>query len=147
MAAKQVAAATHKVFINRREGFIGTGLKKDELLAECSDLDEIIAFCADGHFKVNKVTEKVFIGKNILEARVFTGGDAETLYHVVYQAGRGGPIYAKRFPIPSITRDREYDLTKGVKSSRILHISVNPPGSEETVQVVLKPEAKGRKKS
>lgn len=145
--AKAVAAATHKLYINRREGFLGTSLKKDELLMECTDLDEVLVFTRDGHFKVVKVSEKVFIGKNIIEARIFTRGDSETIYHVIYQEGRGGPIYAKRFPIPSVTRDRDYDLTKGSKGSRILYLSANLPDGHEMVEVILNAGKRSRNSS
>lgn len=144
--AKAVAVMNQKVYINRREGFIGTGLKKDEFLVECSDLDEIIAFTKDGQCMVSKVTDKTFFGKNILYAGIFTRGDDKTIYHVIYQDGRGGPSYKKRFAMPSVTRGRQYDLTRGTKGSRLWHFSVNPGGGREVVEVTLKKEAKTRNK-
>ena len=142
--AKAVAVANQKLYVNRREGFIGTGLKKDEFVVECSELDEIISFNKDGSFQVTKVAEKTFVGKNILEVKLFERGDKETLYHVIYQDGKGGPIYAKRFPISSVTRDREYDLTKGTKGSRLLHLSINPAGAGETVTLTFKDKKTGK---
>ncbi|NRA63785.1 MAG: DNA gyrase/topoisomerase IV subunit A [Pseudobacteriovorax sp.] len=136
--AKAVVVANQKLYVNRREGFVGTALKKDEFVTDCSDLDEIISFCKDGKFQVTKVSDKTFIGKQVLDVRIFTRGDKDTIYHVLYQDGKDGPIYAKRFPISSITRDRSYDLTKGAKGSRILHLSSNEFGANEVVELHLK---------
>ena len=144
--ARAVAAVNQKVYINRREGFVGTNLKKDEFLMECSDLDEIIAFTKDGQCMVSKVSDKTFYGKNIVHVGIFNRGDDNTVYHVIYQDGRGGPSYKKRFSMPAATRDRQYDLTRGSKGSRILHFSVNPNGGNEVVEVCLKPESKARNK-
>src|SRR5882724_4197877 len=135
--AKQVAIANTKLYVNREEGFIGTGLKKDELLFECSDLDDIIAFARNGVMKVVKVTDKVFIGKDILHAAVFQKNDERTTYNMIYADGRGGVSYAKRFNVTGITRDKEYDLTRGDEKSKVHYLSVNPNGEAETVKIVL----------
>ena len=142
--AKAVAVANQKIYVNRREGFIGTSLKKDEFVTDCSELDEIIVFLKDGHFQVTKVAEKTFIGKNIIKVRLFERGDKGTLYHVIYQDGKGGPIYAKKFPVSSVTRDREYDLTRGSKGSRLLHLSINPAGAGEVVNITFKDKKTGK---
>src|SRR5213078_3197204 len=110
--AKQVAIANTRLYVNREEGFIGTSLRKDEFLFECSDLDDIIAFSRNGVMKVVKVTDKVFIGKDILHAAVFQKNDERTTYNMIYTDGASGVSYGKRFNVTSITRDKEYDLTK-----------------------------------
>ncbi|MET0394713.1 MAG: DNA gyrase/topoisomerase IV subunit A, partial [Chitinophagaceae bacterium] len=137
--AKQVAIANTKVYVNREEGFIGTGLKKDELLFECSDLDDIIAFAKNGIMKVVKVTEKVFIGKDILHAAVFQKNDERTTYNMVYVDGKTGVSFAKRFNVTGVTRDKEYDLTKGSEKSKVHYLTVNPNGEAEVVRITLSP--------
>jgi topoisomerase-4 subunit A len=142
--AKQVAIANTKLYVNREEGFIGTGLKKDELLFECSDLDDIIVFARRGIMKVVKVAEKTFIGKDILHAAVFQKNDERTTYNMIYADGRGGVSYAKRFNVTGVTRDKEYDLTKGDEKSKVHYLSVNPNGEAETVKIVLSPASSAR---
>lgn len=142
--AKQVAIANTKLYINREEGFIGTGLKKDEFLFECSDLDDIIAFAKNGVMKVVKVTDKVFIGKDILHAAVFQKNDERTTYNMIYTDGKGGISYAKRFNVTGVTRDKEYDLTRGDEKSRVHYLSVNPNGEAETVRIILSPASSAR---
>ncbi|MFN4313538.1 MAG: DNA gyrase/topoisomerase IV subunit A [Chitinophagaceae bacterium] len=144
--AKQVAIANTKLYINRADGFIGTGLKKDELLFECSDLDDIIAITRRGIMKVVKVQEKVFIGKDILHAAVFQKNDERTTYNMIYSDGKAGVSYAKRFNVTGITRDREYDLTKGDEKSKVHYLSVNPNGEAELVKILLTPGSAARNK-
>lgn len=142
--AKQVAIANTKLYINRDEGFIGTSLKKDEFLTECSALDDIIVFTKRGLMKVVKVSDKVFIGKDIIHAALFVKTDDRVTYNMIYSDGKSGISYAKRFHVTGITRDKEYDLTKGQEKSRILYFSVNPNGEAETVKVLLTPGSKAR---
>lgn len=144
--AKQVAIANTRLYINRDEGFIGTSLKKDEFLVECSDLDDIIAFTRRGAMKVVKVQDKVFIGKDILHAAVFRKGDDRTTYNMIYTDGDTGVSYAKRFNVTGVTRDKEYDLTKGHDKSKVHYLSVNPNGEAEVVRVVLSPGCTARNK-
>src|SRR5688572_510117 len=144
--AKQVAIANTKIYMNREEGFIGTGLKKDELLFECSDLDDIIVFTKRGIMKVVKVQEKVFIGKDILHAAVFQKNDERTTYNMLYADGKGGVSYAKRFNVTGVTRDKVYDLTKGDEKSKVHYLSVNPNGEAEVVKIVLTPGSSAHKK-
>ncbi len=142
--AKQVAIANTKLYVNREEGFIGTGLKKDELLFECSDLDDIIVFAKRGIMKVVKVSDKTFIGKDILHAAVFQKNDERTTYNMIYSDGKGGVSYAKRFNVTGVTRDKEYDLTKGDEKSKVHYLSVNPNGEAEVVKIVLTPGCSAR---
>ena len=142
--AKNVAIANTKLYVNREEGFIGTGLKKDELLFECSDLDDIIVFAKRGIMKVVKVSDKTFIGKDILHAAVFQKNDERTTYNMIYSDGKGGLSYAKRFNVTGVTRDKEYDLTKGDEKSKIHYLSVNPNGEAEVVKIVLTPGCAAR---
>ncbi len=138
--AATVAEANEKLYINREEGFIGTALKKDEYLCSCSSLDDIIIFYRDGRYKVVKVQDKIFVGKNILYVNVFKRNDARTIYNVIYQNGKGGVYFMKRFNVTGITRDREYNLTQGAPGSRIVWFSANPNGEAEIVKVTLKPK-------
>ncbi len=135
--AKHVAIANTKLFVNRAEGFIGTGLKKDELLFECSDLDDIIVFAKRGIMKVVKVSDKAFIGKEILHAAVFQKNDERTTYNMIYLDGATGMSYAKRFNVTGVTRDKEYDLTKGHDKSKIHYFTANLNGEAEVVKIVL----------
>jgi topoisomerase-4 subunit A len=144
--AKQVAIANTRLYINRDEGFIGTSLKKDEFLVECSDLDDIIAFTRRGTMKVVKVQDKVFIGKDILHAAVFRKGDERTTYNMIYTDGGSGVSFAKRFNVTGVTRDKEYDLTKGHDKSKVHYLSVNPNGEAEVVRVILSPSCSARNK-
>ncbi|HIX86691.1 MAG TPA: DNA gyrase/topoisomerase IV subunit A [Candidatus Parabacteroides intestinigallinarum] len=138
--ATKVVEANEKLYINRQEGFIGMSLKKDEFICNCSDIDDVIIFYRDGTYKVVKVADKMFVGKDILYVNVFKRNDNRTIYNVVYRDGKHGYNYIKRFAITSINRDKEYDLTKGTEGSRILYFSANPNGEAETVKVILKPK-------
>jgi topoisomerase-4 subunit A len=144
--AKHVAIANTRLYWNKDEGFIGTSLKKDEFLFECSDLDDIIAFTKGGVMKVVKVAEKVFIGKDILYAAIFRKGDERTTYNMIYLDGKSGISYAKRFNVTGVTRDKEYDLTKGSERSKTHYLSVNPNGEAEVVRVLLSPNCTARQK-
>lgn len=138
--AAQVAEANEKLYINREEGFIGTALKKDEFVCNCSSIDEIIIFYRDGRYKVVKVAEKLFVDKNIIHINVFKRGDERTIYNAIYQDGKGGTFYMKRFAVTGITRDKEYNLTMGAPGSRVTWFSANPNGEAEIVKVTLKPK-------
>lgn len=138
--ASRVAEANEKLYINREEGFIGTTLKKDEPLFSCSMLDDVIIFYNDGTYKVVRVAEKLFVGKNIRHIGLFTRNDSRTIYNVIYQDGRGGTYYMKRFAVTGITRDKIYNLTPGKPGSRITWFSANPNGEAEVVKVILKPK-------
>lgn len=135
--AKHVAIANTKLYVNREDGFIGTGLKKDELLFECSDLDDIIAITRRGTLKVVKVAEKSFIGKDIIHVALFQKNDERTTYNMIYADGKGGISYAKRFTVTGVTRDKEYDLTKGDEKSKVHYLSVNANGEAELVTILL----------
>ena len=135
--ATKVAEANQKLYINRQEGFIGMGLKKDEFVCNCSDIDDIIIFFKDGKYKVVRVADKLFVGKNIQYVGVFKKSDTRTIYNVVYRDGRQGASYYKRFNITGITRDREYDLTQGTPGSKILYFTANPNGEAEVIKVTL----------
>ncbi len=141
---KQVAIANTKIYLNREEGFVGTSLKKDEFLADCSDYDDIIAFTKSGKMKVVKVSDKVFIGKDILYAAVFQKNDERTTYNMIYVDGASGVSYGKRFNVTGITRDKEYDLTKGSEKSRVHYFTANLNGEAEVVKVVLSPNCTAR---
>jgi topoisomerase IV subunit A len=143
--ATKVAVANEKLYVNRAEGFAGYGLKKEEYLCECSDIDDIIVFRRDGKFLVTKVTEKAFVGKDILHIAVFKQNDMRTIYNAVYKDGKGGPYLIKRFFVKGITRDKEYDLTKGSSGSRIMYFSANPNGEAESIRIILKPKSNLRK--
>jgi topoisomerase-4 subunit A len=143
--ASQVALANVKLYVNREDGFIGSGLKKDEFVCDCSDIDEIIVFRGDGRFIVTKVQDKVFVGKDIEHVAVFKKNDERTVYNMIYKDGQSGVSYIKRFSVTGVTRDKEYDLTKGTKGSRTLYFTANPNGEAEIVNVQLKPHAKLKK--
>jgi len=142
--ARNVTIANTKLYADRSGGFIGTGLKKDEFLFECSDLDDIIVFAKRGIMKVVKVSDKAFIGKDILHVAVFQKNDERTTYNMIYADGKTGVSYAKRFNVTGITRDKEYDLTKGDEKSRVHYLSVNPNGEAEVVKIVLSPSSTAR---
>ncbi len=144
--AKAVAIANIKLYANFADGFIGTGLKKDELVTEVSELDDIIAFTKGGIMKVVKVADKVFIGKDILHVAVFLKADERTTYNMIYSDGKTGVSYAKRFNVTGVTRDKEYDLTKGSEKSKVHYFSANPNGEAEVVKVVLSPNCSARNK-
>lgn len=137
--ATKVVEASEKLYINRTDGFIGTALKKDEFVCNCSDIDDIIIFYKDGKYKVVKVADKIFVGKNILHVAVFKKNDRRTIYNVVYRDGKLGKYYMKRFNVTSITRDREYDLTQGTPGSRVVYFTANPNGEAEIIKVTLDP--------
>jgi topoisomerase-4 subunit A len=143
--AAQVALANVKLYVNREDGFIGSGLKKDELVGDCSDIDEIIVFRADGRCIITKVQDKVFVGKEIIHVAVFKKNDERTVYNMIYKDGTSGISYIKRFSVVGVTRDKEYDLTKGTKGTRALYFSANPNGEAEVVNVQLKPHSKLKK--
>ncbi|MGE6220797.1 DNA gyrase/topoisomerase IV subunit A [Nubsella zeaxanthinifaciens] len=145
--AAKVALANVKLYMNREDGFIGTGLKKDEYIGDCSDIDEIIVFREDGRFIVTKVADKTFVGKHIIHAQVFKKGDERTVYNMIYKDGGSGISYIKRFSVLGVTRDKEYDLTKGTKGSKVLYFTANPNGEAEVVNVQLKPHSKLKKLS
>lgn len=142
--AKQVSIANTKLYMDRSGGFIGTSLRKDEFLFECSDLDDIIVFTKRGIMKVVKVADKVFVGKDIIHAAVFHKNDDRTTYNMIYVDGKTGVSYAKRFNVTSVTRDKEYDLTKGDDKSRVHYFSANPNGEAEVVKVLLSPNCTAR---
>jgi len=145
VTAAEVALANIKFYVNRVDGFIGTGLKKDEYVGDCSDLDEIIVFREDGQFVVNKIQDKVFVGKGIIHVAVFRKGDERTVYNMIYRDGKTGVSYVKRFSILGVTRDKEYDLTGGAKGSKVLYFTANPNGEAEIINIQLRPHSKLRK--
>ena len=142
--ATMVAAATKKLYINWEEGFVGTMLKKNEYLCDCSDIDDIIFFRSDGTMMVTKVTDKVFVGKNLLHIGIFKKNDDRTIYNMIYRDGLRGKTLVKRFAVKGITRDKEYDLTKGTKGSKVLYFTANPNGEAEVIKVNLKPKPRLR---
>ena len=137
--ATKVVEANEKLYINRNTGFVGTSLKKDEFVCNCSDIDDIIIFYRDGKYKITKVADKIFIGKNVLHVAVFKKNDKRTIYNVVYRDGKMGKFYMKRFFVTSCTRDREYDITQGTPGSRIAYFTANPNGEAEIIKVTLDP--------
>ena len=145
--AAQVALANTKFYVNREEGFVGTGLKKDEYIFDCSDLDDIVVFREDGVCLVTKVQDKTFVGKNLLHVGVFKKNDERTIYNMIYKDGKSGFCYIKRFASGGVTRDKEYDLTKGAKGSKISYFTANPNGEAEIINVALKPMSKLKKLS
>uniref|UniRef100_UPI00356B07C7 DNA gyrase/topoisomerase IV subunit A n=1 Tax=Labilibaculum sp. TaxID=2060723 RepID=UPI00356B07C7 len=147
IVATKVVVANEKLYVNREEGFIGTALKKDEYLCDCSDIDDVIVIRKDGTYFVTKVSDKCFVGKNLLHIAVFRKNDKRTIYNVAYRDGKAGTCYVKRFSVTSITRDKEYDITKSTEGSRILYFSANPNGEAEVIRVVLKPKARLKKTS
>ena len=136
--ATKVIIRNTKLYVNREEGFIGTGLKRDEYVCDCSDIDDIIVFTEEGKMMVTKVGSKIFIGKNIIHVAVFKKKDSRTIYNMIYKDGKGGASYIKRFAVTSVTRDREYDLTNGKAASNTLYFSANPNGEGEVVTVLLR---------
>ena len=143
--ASQVALANAKLYVNRDEGFIGTNMRKDEFVSECSDIDDIIVFRADGKYSVTKVQDKVFVGKDIIHVAVFKKGDDRTIYNAIYKDGTSGTSYVKRFAVTAVTRDKEYDISKSTKGSKVLYFTANPNGEAEIVNIQLKPHSKLRK--
>lgn len=145
--ATKVVVANQKLYANFEEGFIGSSLKKDKYLFECSDIDDIIVIRKDGSYIVSKVAPKAFVGKNIQHIAVFKKNDSRTIYNIVYRDGKGGSTFVKRFAVTGITRDKEYSLTKATPGSRILYFSANPNGEAEVIRVILKPKQKLKKLS
>lgn len=145
IVASKVVVANEKLYIDRAEGFLGTSLKKDEYICDCSDMDDVIVFRKDGTYIVSKVSEKAFIGKNILHVAIFKKNDNRTIYNVVYRDGKNGFIYMKRMAVTGVTRDKEYDLTQGTPGSRVLYFSDNPNGEAEVLRVTLKPKPRIKK--
>lgn len=138
IVATKVVIRNTKLYVNRKEGFVGTGLKKDEYVCDCSDIDDIIVFTAQGKMMVTKVDTKTFVGKDIIHVAVFKKKDKRTIYNMIYLDGKGGTTYVKRFAVTSVTRDREYDLTNGKKGSKVLYFTANPNGEAEVVTVLLR---------
>jgi topoisomerase-4 subunit A len=140
-----VVANNAKLYINYKEGFIGTGLKKDEFVCDCSDIDDIIIIRKDGGYLITRVAEKVFVGNDIIYAQVFLKNDERTIYNIAYQDGKDGPLMVKRCAITGLTRDKEYNLTKGTPGSRVVYFSANPNGEAEVIKVFHKPKARLKK--
>ena len=136
---KTVVEANEKLYINRADGFIGTGLKKDEYLFNCSDIDEVIIFHKDGKYKVVKVADKVFVGTDIIHIDIYRKNDNRTIYNAIYRDGKGGIYYMKRFAVTGVARDKEYDLTQGKPQSRVMYFTANPNGEAEIIKIQLKP--------
>ena len=144
---KAVVANNAKLYVDRKEGFVGYGIKKTEFVMDCADIDDVIAFTKDGKFKVVRIGEKVFVGKNILHTAVWKKGDDRTTYNMIYSDGKSGKSYAKRFNVKSITREKEYDLTAGNKNSRVSYFTANPNGESELVDIFLTAGCTARKKN
>ncbi len=142
--AVAVVANNAKLYVNRKEGFVGTGLKKDEFICDCSDIDDIIAFKKDGTFQVTRISDKTFVGKNILHCAVWKKGDDRTTYNLLYVDGKSAKTYAKRFNVAAITRDKNYNLTKSDKNSKVLYFTANPNAESEIVEIFLSPNARAR---
>ena len=145
IVATKVAEANEKLYINREEGFIGTGLKKDEYVCNCSDIDDVIIFYKDGKYKIVRISDKLFVGKNILYVNVFKKNDKRTIYNVIYRDGKDGAYFIKRFNVTSMIRDREYDVTQGNPGSKIMYFTANPNGEAEVVKVALRPNPRIKK--
>ena len=147
IVAAKVVDANEKLYIDRQEGFIGTGLKKSEFVQNCSDLDDVIIFYRDGKYKVIRIADKVFVGKGVLHVQVFKKNDKRTIYNVVYRDGKTGPYYIKRFNVTSITRDKEYDVTLGTPGSKINYFTANPNGEAELIKITLDPNPDKKKQN
>ena len=145
IVATKVVEANEKLYINREEGFIGTGLKKDEFICNCSDIDDVIIFYKDGKYKIVRIADKLFIGKNILYVNIFKKNDKRTIYNAIYRDGKEGNYYIKRFNVTSMIRDREYDVTQGTPGSKIAYFTANPNGEAEVIKVTLRPNPKIKK--
>lgn len=143
--AVQVVVANEKLYVDRAEGFVGTNLKKDEFVCDCSDMDDIIVFLNSGKYIISKVSGKTFVGKNILHVGIWRKNDSRTTYNVIYRDGLSGTSYVKRFQVQNITRDKEYDMTQGKNGTKIYYFSANPNGEAEVVRVLLKPKLKLKK--
>ena len=136
---KTVVEANEKLYINRTDGFIGTGLKKDEFLFNCSDIDEVIIFQKDGKYKIVRVAEKVFVGTDIIHIDIYRKNDHRTIYNAIYRDGKKGIYFMKRFAVTGVARDKEYDLTQGKPGSRVMYFTANPNGEAEIIKILLKP--------
>ena len=147
IVAAKVVDANEKLYIDRQEGFIGTGLKKAEFVQNCSDLDDVIIFYRDGKYKVIRIADKVFVGKGVLHVQVFKKNDKRTIYNVVYRDGKTEPYYIKRFNVTSITRDKEYDVTLGTPGSKINYFTANPNGEAELIKITLDPNPDKKKQN
>lgn len=145
IVATKVVEANEKLYINREEGFIGTSLKKDEFICNCSDIDDVIIFYKDGKYKIVRISDKLFVGKNILYVNIFKKNDKRTIYNVIYRDGKEGFYYIKRFNVTSMIRDREYDVTQGKPGSKIVYFSANPNGEAEIIKVTLRPNPRIKK--
>ena len=145
IVATKVVEANEKLYINREEGFIGTGLKKDEFICNCSDIDDVIVFYKDGKYKIVRISDKLFVGKNILYVNIFKKNDKRTIYNVIYKDSKSGFHYIKRFNITSMIRDREYDITQGNEGSKIVYFTANPNGEAEVIKVTLRPNPRIKK--
>lgn len=143
--AASVAVANAKLFVDRKEGFAGTGLKKSDFVCDCSDIDDIIVFKRDGSFLVTRVTDKTFVGKDIIHIDIFKRNDERTIYNLIYRDGTTGSSFVKRFAITGVTRDKKYNVTKGTSGSKVLYLSANPNGEAEIVKVLLRPKPRLRK--
>jgi topoisomerase-4 subunit A len=143
--ATKVVADNAKLYVNRQEGFVGTGLKKDEFVCDCSDIDDIIVIRKDGTYLITKVADKQFVGKDVIHVQVFLRNDNRTIYNVVYQDGRDGPLYIKRCALTGLTRDKEYTLGRNPETTRIHYLSVNPNGEAEVIKISHKPRARLKK--
>ncbi len=141
----KVAEANERLYINREDGFMGTSLKKDEFVANCSDLDDVIIFYRDGKYMITAVADKKFIGKNVIHIDIFKKNDKRTIYNVAYRDGKDGTTYIKRFAVTSVVRDREYDVTQGTPDSRVTYFTANPNGEAEIIKVMLKPNPRVRR--
>ncbi|MDD3079325.1 MAG: DNA gyrase/topoisomerase IV subunit A [Paludibacter sp.] len=140
IVAAKVVEANEKLYANYEEGFIGTSLRKDDFICNCSDIDDVIIFYKDGKYKIVKVQDKLFVGKNILYLNVFKKNDKRTIYNVIYRDGKAGAYYIKRFAVNGITRDKEYDITQGNSGSRVIYFTANPNAEAEVIRVTLKPK-------
>lgn len=146
ISARRVVARNAKLYVNRKEGFMGTGMKKDEFIQDCSDIDDVIVFRKNGTFGVYRIADKVFVGKDVIHIAIWKKGDDRTTYNMLYVDGASGKTMAKRFNVKAITRDREYDLTKGTRGSKVLYFTVNPNGETELVNIQLTPGSSAKKK-
>ncbi|RNI26528.1 DNA gyrase/topoisomerase IV subunit A [Rufibacter latericius] len=146
VSAQKVAVANQKLYVNRKDGFVGYGLKKDEFVCDCSDMDDIIAIRKDGKFMVSKISDKIFMGKDIIHVGVYNKNDEHMVYNMIYVDGKTGISFAKRFAVTSITRDKEYDLTKGEKNSKVVYLTANPNSESEVVSITLQPASTARVK-
>ncbi len=140
IVATKVVEANEKLYVNRNDGFIGTSLRRDEFVCNCSDIDDIIIFFKDGKYKVVRVSDKIYAGKDIIHIAVFKKNDKRTVYNAIYRDGKNGPFYIKRFPVTGVTRDKDYEITKGTAGSKVHYFTANPNGEAEVVKITLKPK-------